>query len=87
MAEAWSVTLEPGEDWRFLGSTPEKGAVECVLRAFDGPVLFATGATARTPDGETITVESGGGGRLSGFHFFAKAASPGARRRILVRGV
>jgi hypothetical protein len=87
MVEAWSVTLEPGADWRFLGSTPEKGAVECVLRSFDGPVLFATGSTAARPDAEPITVEAGAGGRLSGLHFFAKASGPGGRCRILVRGV
>jgi hypothetical protein len=87
MVEAWSVTLEPGQDWRYLGSTPEKSAVECVLRSFDGPVLFATGSGSARPDGEPLTVEAGAGGRLSGLHFFARPAAPGVRCRILVRGI
>jgi hypothetical protein len=87
MVEAWSVTLEPGQGWRYLGSTPEKSAVECVLRSFDGPVLFATGSGPSRPDGEPVTVEAGSGGRLEGLHFYAKAAGPGGRCRILVRGI
>ncbi|HVG94479.1 MAG TPA: hypothetical protein VND21_08535 [Planctomycetota bacterium] len=87
MAEGWSVTLEPGQGWRFLGSTPEKSASECVLRSFDGPVLFATGSGPSSPDTEPLTVAAGGGGRLLGLHFFARTAGPGGPCRILVRGI
>jgi hypothetical protein len=85
--EAFTITLKPGDGWRHLGSTPEKSPVEVVLRAFDGDVAFATGATARTADSPPVTVASGGGARLSGLHFFAKVAGPGGPVRILVRGV
>jgi hypothetical protein len=85
--EAWTVTLKPGDGWHHLGSTPEKAPVEVVLRAFDGSVQFATGSTARTADGPPVTVASGDGARLSGLHFFARAAAVGGPVRVVVRGV
>jgi hypothetical protein len=85
--EARSLTLEPGADWRHLGGAPEAKPAECVLRSFDGPVLFATGTGAARPDGTPVTVEAGTGARLEGLHFFAKPAPQAPRCRILVRGV
>ena len=87
MTEAWTLTLPAGADWRLLGSTPEKDAVEVVVRSFDRDVLVAAGATAAHPDASPVTVRAGFGGRVSGLHVFAKPASPGASCRILVRGV
>ena len=87
MTEGRTMTLSPGEPWRYLGSTPEKDAVDVVVRAFDRDVLVATGATAAKPDGASLTVSAGSGGRVTGLHVFAKPASPGAPCRILVRGV
>jgi hypothetical protein len=84
--EAWTTTLKPGDDWRHLGSTPEKAPVEVVLRALDSPVAYATGATDRRPDGEPLTVAAGEGARLTGLHFFAKPAD-GGPCRIVVRGI
>ena len=87
MAEGRSITLPPDAGWRLLGSTPEKSPVEVVLRAFDVPVLFATGRGPAAPDAAPTAVAPGEGARLSGLHFFAKPATPGAGGRILVRGV
>jgi hypothetical protein len=95
MTEARTLTLPPAADpasrrahdgWTFLGSTPEKTAVEVVLRSFDTNVEFATGASAAHPDGPPMVVRPGEGARLSGLFFFARPASPTARGRILVRG-
>ena len=99
MAEARTLTLAPvpadattaprraHEGWTFLGSTPEKTAVEVVLRSFDVPVEFATGATAAHPDAAPTIVRPGEGARLSGLFFYARTAQAGARGRVLVRGV
>lgn len=87
MSEAWTITLAPDSGWRFLGSTPEKTAVEVVLRSFDGDVLFATGAGKEKPDGTPMTVKAGEGGRLEGLHFFAKPTQTTQPCRILVRGI
>lgn len=87
MTEAWTLTLPAGADWRLLGSTPEKDAVEVVVRSFDADVLVATGATAARPDAPPVTVKAGFGGRVAGLHVFARPASAGAPCRILVRGV
>jgi hypothetical protein len=85
--EGIALTLKPGEGWRHLGSTPETEPVEVVLRSFDAPVRFATGATARAPDSEPVVVGPGLGARLTGLHFFAHAAESGGPCRVLVRGV
>lgn len=87
MTEARTITLKPGEAWRYLGSTPEKEAVEVVVRSFDQNVLFATGASAGAPDGAPMVVRAGEGGRLSGLHFFVRPESATAASRILVRGL
>ncbi len=87
MTEGWTLTLEDGADWRLLGSTPEKGATEVVVRSFDRDVLVATGSTPSKPDGAPLVVRAGSGGRVTGFHVFAKPAHTGAPCRILVRGV
>jgi|GEM_PF-3456210 len=99
MAEARTLTLAPApadvttpprrahEGWTFLGSTPEKTAVEVVLRSFDVDVEFATGTLASQPDATPTVVRPGEGSRLSGLFFFARTAQPGARGRVLVRGV
>lgn len=100
MAEARSLTLPPrtvasaagddarrGNGWTFLGSTPEKAAVEAVLRSFDTTVEFATGSTSAHPDGPPTQVRPGEGARLSGHHFFVRPVLPGVPGRILVRGV
>ena len=87
MTEAFTLTLEPEEGWRLLGSTPEKSDVEVVLRSFDADVLFATGRSKDAPDAPPITIHAGEGGRLTGLHFFARPTAHGASRRILVRGV
>ncbi|MCC7137292.1 MAG: hypothetical protein IT460_02545 [Planctomycetes bacterium] len=85
--ESFTLTLTPEEGWRLLGSTPEKAPVEAVLRSFDGRVEFATGSSRSAPDGAPVVVTAGGGARLSGLHFFARAAGGAGPRRILVRGV
>jgi len=85
--EAWTTTLAPDEGWRLLGSTPEKTPVEVILRAIDGPVEFAAGATSRMPDGKPVVVPPGEGARLSGLHFFARLAGAGAPSRVVVRGI
>lgn len=87
MTEGRTMTLSPGETWRYLGSTPEKDAVEVVVRSFDRDVLFATGSTASAPDGKPLTVRAGEGGRLSGLHFFVRPESTTTASRILVRGI
>jgi hypothetical protein len=87
MAEGIALTLKPGDGWRHLGSTPETEPVEVVLRSFDAPVRFATGATARMPDSDPVVVAPGSGARLSGLHFFAMPAEAGGPCRVLVRGV
>ena len=87
MAEGIALTLVPGEGWRHLGSTPETEPVEVVLRSFDAPVRFATGATSRMPDSEPVVVPPGSGARLSGLHFFAMATDAGGPARVVVRGV
>lgn len=97
MTEARTLTLTPlpadaparraHDGWTFLGSTPEKTAVEVVLRSFDTNVEFATGTSAAHPDGTPTVVRPGEGARLSGLFFFARTASPNARGRVLVRGV
>ncbi len=87
MTEARTITLKPAEAWRYLGSTPEKEAVEVVVRSFDQDVLFATGASPTAPDGKPLTVRAGEGGRLSGLHFFVKPESASTPSRILVRGL
>lgn len=84
--ESWTTTLKPDEGWRCLGSTPEKAPVEVVLRSFDGTVEFATGAGRSAPDGAPVVVAAGTGARLSGLHFFARAAG-GGPCRVVVRGV
>lgn len=100
MAEARSLTLPPravapapdddprgDHGWTFLGSTPEKAAVETVLRSFDTTVEFATGSTPAQPDAPPMLVRPGEGARLSGHHFFVRPALPGIPGRILVRGI
>ena len=87
MTEAFTLTLEPDEGWRLLGSTPEKSDVEVVLRSFDADVQFATGKTKDAPDSPPLVVRAVEGGRLTGLHFFARPTPLGAARRILVRGV
>ena len=87
MTEGRALTLEAGEAWRHLGSTPEKAPVEVVLRSFDLPVLFATGRSPAAPSDAPLTVEAGGGARLVGLHFFARPAREGHACRILVRGI
>ena len=87
MSEAFTVTLPNGADWRLVGSTPEKDAVEVVVRSFDGDVLVATGATPARPDSVPTTVPRGAGGRVAGLHVFVKPAGAGGACRILVRGV
>ena len=85
--EARTITLKAGEPWRYLGSTPEKDAVEVVVRSFDRDVLFATGSGPSTPDGTPLTVRAGEGGRLLGLHFFVRPESTTTQSRILVRGL
>jgi hypothetical protein len=85
--EAWTTTLGGGDDWTRLGSTPEKGPVEVIVRAFDGPVLVATGATPARPDAAPVEVPPGEGRRVTGLHVFAKASPVCPSCRILVRGV
>ncbi|MBL9086272.1 MAG: hypothetical protein JNM10_03950 [Planctomycetia bacterium] len=97
MTEARTLTLAPApadapprrahDGWTFLGSTPEKTAVEVVLRAFDTDIEFATGTSAAHPDAPATRVRPGEGARLSGLFFFARPASATAKGRILVRGV
>ena len=97
MAEARTLTLKPAVDdaaprrahegWTFLGSTPEKTAVEVVVRSFDTDVEFATGTSAASPDGAPTVVRPGEGARLSGLYFFVRPARAGASGRVLVRGV
>ncbi len=87
MTEARTITLDAGEPWRYLGSTPEKDAVEVVLRSFDRDVLFATGSGPNAPDGQPLTVRAGEGGRLLGRHFFVRPESTTTKCRILVRGI
>ena len=87
MTEGKALTLGPTEGWRHLGSTPEAAPVEVVLRSFDRSVLFAIGKSPAAPTDAPVTVEAGGGARLTGLHFFAKPAREGAACRILIRGL
>jgi hypothetical protein len=87
MTEGWAAVLKPGEDWRHVGGAPESEPVEAIVRAFDLPVLFATGPTPRGPDAKPVVVGAGEGARLTGLHFFVKPATAGGDCRVLVRGV
>ena len=86
--EARALRLSSSDHWTYLGGdTDSKDAPECVLRAYDHPIEFATGATEREPDGEQTSVPRGEGRRLTGRHFFARPRSPAQSCRISVRGI
>jgi hypothetical protein len=86
MSEGVAIRLPAEDRWSHLGGAPEAKPIEVILRSFDRPVLFATGAGKNAPDAEPVTVAAGEGARLTGMNFFAKPAPPPAPCRVLVRG-
>jgi len=74
--------------WTCVGSRPDaKKPIEVVVRAVEGPLLASTGEGDEAPDAEPVLVPEGEGRRLSGRHFFVKAASPEGPRLLTVRGL
>ena len=83
-----ALTLGADPGWTYLGGDAEaRKDREVVVRAFDQDVLFTTGATPDTPDGQSVTVPNGEGRRLVGRHFFVKPTAAGSACRITQRGL
>lgn len=78
--EQVALRLDASKDWTYLGGLPEdvKKPAEVVIRAFEAPVLAATGAAAEAPDAEPVRCGKGEGIRLIGRHFFVRGEHPGA---------
>jgi hypothetical protein len=86
--EQIALRLQKTDGWTRIGSQPDaRKPPEVVIRAFDGPVLAATGTTEKAPDGEPVLVPPGEGRRLAGFHIFARPAPPEGPRLITHRGL
>lgn len=86
--EATSRRLPAGERWTYLGGQADaKEAFDLVVRAFEAPVLVATGENDRAPDTEPVLVQRGEGRRLCGLHFFARPAVAGAPAVVTLRGL
>jgi hypothetical protein len=87
--EQVALRLAPAADWMHLGGEDEpRKPLEVVVRAFEGDVLFATGATAEMPGADDpVHVPEGRGARLSGAHFFVRPAAPGSGCLLSYRGI
>jgi len=86
--EQVALRIGPTESWTYLGHAPDpERPVEVVIRAFDGPVLAATGSGQDRPDGPAVEITPGQGRRLEGRHFFARPAGGGGTRLLSYRGL
>jgi hypothetical protein len=86
--EQVALRLQRTDGWTLLASDPEaKKPAELVVRAFERPVLCATGSDANAPDGEPVVVPAGEGRRLTGRFFFARPAPPEEPCLVSYRGV
>lgn len=86
--DAVALLLPSGDRWTYVcGQAGAKQPGDVVVRAFERPVLCATGEVERGPDSEPILIPAGQGRRVVGFHVFARPADPSAASRISYRGV
>lgn len=86
--EQVALRLPATDAWTLIGSRPDaKKPLEVVVRAVDGPLLAATGTSDDAPDAEGVLVPVGEGRRLTGRHFFVKAAPPVGPRLLTHRGL
>jgi hypothetical protein len=85
--EQVAVRIAPEDGWTRLGGPPPEKPVEVVIRAFDGPVLCATGTGPAAPDSEPRLLPPGEGLRLEGRHFFVRPAPPEGGRLVSYRGL
>jgi hypothetical protein len=86
--EQVALRLRKTDGWTLLGGDPEaKKPIEVILRSFERPVLFATGASETAPDSEPVVVPPGEGRRLEGRWFFARPAPPEAPCLVSYRGL
>lgn len=86
--ESFALRVRKIDGWTYLGGRPEaRKAPEVVVRAMEGPVLFATGEDATEPAGDPVLVPEGEGRRLEGRHFFIRPAPPEGPRLIVHRGL
>lgn len=85
--EQVAMRLAAGNEWNYLGGDDEaKKPLEVVIRAFERPVLCATGEDASGPTGEPVRCAPGQGIRLVGRHFYVQAEG-GGRPLISHRGL
>ncbi len=86
--DSTALRVQKTDGWTHIGSRPEaKKPLDVVVRAFEGPVLVATGADEKAPDCEPVRVPDGEGRRLVGRHFFVRPAPPIGPRLISHRGL
>ena len=86
--ESVALRVQKTDGWTRIGSKPDaKKPLDVVIRAFEGPVLVATGADEKAPAGEPVLVPDGEGRRLIGRHFFVRPAPPLGPRLISHRGL
>lgn len=86
--EAIALRLQKTDGWTCIGGKEDaKKPLDVVIRAFEGPVLAATGSSDKAPDREPVLVPRGQGRRLVGRHFFVRPAPPVGPRLITHRGL
>ena len=86
--EPIALRVQKTDGWTHIGSKPDaKKPLDVVVRAFEGPVLVATGRDEKSPDREPVLVPDGEGRRLDGHHFFVRPAPPLGPRLIAHRGL
>ena len=86
--ESVALRVQKTDGWTRIGSKPDaKKPLDVVVRAFEGPVLIATGSEDKEPDREPVLVPDGEGRRLVGRHFFVRPAPPVGPRLISHRGL
>lgn len=83
-----ALRLAPSSAWTYLGGDDDaKKPLEVVVRAFEGDLLFATGADAQAPGDAPVEVPAGEGRRLAGTHFFVRPKDEAAGCLLTYRGI
>ena len=86
--ESFALRVQKTDGWTRIGGNPDaKKPLDVVVRAFEGPVLVATGSEEKGPDREPVLVPEGEGRRLVGRQFFVRPAPPVGPRLISHRGL